>query len=223
MATGEPGFSLTEQQEGYADAQPDGSCIAYWDSIGCVWTIGYGTTGPDVLQGVRWTEAQAAARMEVDWDKFRAGVLRACPVLVNYPNRLGACTDFAYNEGIGAFASSTLHSLINRQDWSGATAQFAKWNIAGGRVIPDLVRRRASEVVLFQTPEQSSQIGMPLVALHPLQSIPIAVETIPPLDPNSKIAPHSANSDVEGLDTSSIPALIASFAKLLVASIQQSQ
>lgn len=194
MAVGEPGFSLTESFEGYADEQPDGSCVSYWDSIGCVWTIGHGTTGVDVVKGTHWTRAQADDRCNSDWEKFKQGVLRASPVLVNYPNRLGACVDFAYNEGIGRYQSSTLRSLVNRQDWTAAALEFPKWNLGGGRVIADLVRRRASEQALFRMVDSPQIIVPASPVLAPVQE--------------------------QELDNSSFPALVSSFAKRLAALIQ---
>ena len=41
---------------------------AYWDPIGNVWTVGWGSTGPAVHEGTVWTleEAEAALQNDVD-------------------------------------------------------------------------------------------------------------------------------------------------------------
>lgn len=41
---------------------------AYWDPIGQCWTIGDGHTGPEVHQGLVWTQAQADAQLTADID-----------------------------------------------------------------------------------------------------------------------------------------------------------
>jgi lysozyme len=159
MATMAPskGLLICMQAEGYADQLPDGSCRAYWDSIGCVWTIGYGSTGAGITSGLIWTHDQAVARLQQDWDAAQAGVLRASPILsdpANF-NRLDAVTDFAYNEGIGHYQSASLRSYINRGDWTSAQAEFPKWDLAGGKVIPGLVTRRSLERTVFVAPVSS--------------------------------------------------------------------
>lgn len=207
------GIELTENQEGYANAQPDGSCVAYWDSIGCVWTIGFGCTGKDITRGTHWTRDYAVQRLQLAWNAARAGVLRASPILANYPNRLDACTDFAYNEGIGAFASSTLHSLINRQDWSAAAAQFARWDVGGGRVVAALVRRRASEAALFQLVATTATPATPFPPPMP-QPTTAAGISMPSLSVAPELDLGNTRSDF-GLDTSSLPALFSTFAKAL--------
>ncbi|MDP2640772.1 MAG: glycoside hydrolase family protein, partial [Betaproteobacteria bacterium] len=47
-------------------------------------------------------------------------------------------------------AKSTLLKKLNAGDYSGAAAEFPKWNKAGGKVLKGLVARRAAEAELFQ-------------------------------------------------------------------------
>ena len=72
-------------------------------------------------------------------------------------NAHDACVSFVYNCGIGAFKKSTLLKLINQGKFEQAAAQFAKWNKAGGRVWPGLVRRRAAEAALFLEPPPAEE------------------------------------------------------------------
>lgn len=114
-----------------------------------VWTCGWGSTGPDVVEGTVWTQQQANARMEKDVKVFVDGVLKVSPVLKDYPNKLSAIADFAYNCGLGNYRSSTLCKKVNAGDWEGAAEEFGKWTKAGGKELAGLVRRRQAEKQLF--------------------------------------------------------------------------
>ena len=111
-------------------------------------TIGWGSTGPDIGPGTVWTQEEADARFLDDLTKFGDGVDR----LVRVPltdNQFAALVSFAYNVGLGALAGSTLLRKLNAGDYEGAADQFPRWNKGGGRVLPGLVRRRAAERDLF--------------------------------------------------------------------------
>ena len=65
-------------------------------------------------------------------------------------NELDALTSLVYNIGIGAFKKSTLLSLLNQgADRHLVADQFLRWNKAGGKVLPGLVKRRLAEHNLF--------------------------------------------------------------------------
>lgn len=123
--------------------------VAYPDpgsKDGKPWTIGWGHTGPEVVKGLVWTQAQADAAFEKDLLKFEARVAR----LVNVPLTQGqydALVLFEYNTG--ALHSSTLLKLLNARDYAGAQAQFKRWNKNDGKVMRGLIRRRAAEECLF--------------------------------------------------------------------------
>lgn len=114
-----------------------------------VWTVGYGATGPDVRQGVTWTQEQAEKRLERDLMGFgsRVDVLVRVELSVG---QMAALASLAYNIGIEAFRKSTLLRLLNAGDYKGAAAQFDRWNRGGGKVLRGLVRRRREERVLFE-------------------------------------------------------------------------
>lgn len=60
-----------------------------------------------------------------------------------------ALVSFAFNVGAGAFAGSTLLRKLNAGDYIGASEEFKRWNMSGGRVQGGLVRRREDEKNLF--------------------------------------------------------------------------
>jgi lysozyme len=77
------------------------------------------------------------------------GTLRQCPVLVNYPKKLAAITDFSFNLGVGRLQMSTLRRKINAKDWTGAVYQLMRWNKGGGKVLRGLTLRRLAESKLL--------------------------------------------------------------------------
>lgn len=121
---------------------------AYQDAVG-IWTIGYGSTGPNVREGLVWTQAQADddLRRRLVYE-FAPGVIKALHRPYT-PQQLAAMVCLAYNIGIKAFASSTLVRLFNLGDNVAAESQFARWNKAGGKVLNGLASRRAAEAALF--------------------------------------------------------------------------
>ena len=119
-------------------------------------TIGYGSTfysdGRKVtLQDQPITIPMAEGLLDLTLNKiFIPGVLRACPVLINHPDKLGAIVAFAYNLGVGRLQSSTLRRKINEQDWEAAANELLKWNMGGGKVLKGLDARRKAEKAMFE-------------------------------------------------------------------------
>ena len=112
-----------------------------------VWTCGYGSTGPDVVKGIKWTQEYAEQRMRADASIFIKGVLKLSPPLAKPENvvRLCAVASFAYNLGLTRLAGSTMLKLINKEDWEGAAQSCMLWVRGGGKVLPGLVARRTTE------------------------------------------------------------------------------
>lgn len=122
---------------------------AYWDADGKVWTIGWGDTGPDVVEGLRITQAEADERLRRRLAReFVPGVLNVLTRPANQA-QLDAMVDLAYNIGVEAFQGSTLVRLFNAGDQAGAAEQFPRWNKSGGKVLLGLRRRRAADRARF--------------------------------------------------------------------------
>ncbi len=101
---------------------------AYWDADGKVWTIGWGDTGPDVVKGLRITQAEADERLQRRLTReFVPGVLAALTRPATQA-QLDAMVDLAYNIGVAAFQGSTLVRLFNGGVVWGAAEQFPRWN-----------------------------------------------------------------------------------------------
>jgi lysozyme len=161
------GLQLTENFEGcYLHAYPDPASplgkelqrLGMWQSVlrtgviasallklsGAPWTIGVGHTGPEVKYGLVWTQDQADAQLLADV----AGAVAAVNRLVTTPLTQGefdALVDFVFNLGVGAFAGSTMLKLLNAGNHAAAAHEFEKWDMAGGKHVAGLLRRRVAE------------------------------------------------------------------------------
>lgn len=112
-------------------------------------SIGYGhliQPGED-LRYVTPAQAQELLLSDVSWAE--AAVRSAVTLDLNQP-QFDALVLLAYNIGAGAFRRSTLVRMLNAGDVAGAAAQFPRWNMAGGQVLPALVARRERERSLFE-------------------------------------------------------------------------
>jgi len=139
MRTSQRGLSLIKSFEGLR-------LLAYRDAVG-VWTIGYGATR-GVKPGMSVTKEQAERMLLNDVQRFESEVERLVKVPLS-GNQWDALVSFTYNLGASNLESSTLLRLLNVGDYAGAAEQFPRWNKAGGKVLPGLVRRREAERVLF--------------------------------------------------------------------------
>lgn len=112
-----------------------------------VWTIGYGFT-KGVKKGDTITRGQADARLVHELGDFGDQVEKMVKVPLKQC-QFDALVSFAFNVGVGALRDSTLLKLLNAGNYAGAADQFTRWNKAGGKVLPGLVKRRAAEKELF--------------------------------------------------------------------------
>lgn len=74
-------------------------------------------------------------------------MLKVSPVLINYPESLGALTDFAYNLGVARYRASTMREYVDQERWADATVEIHKWRRGGGKILRGLVLRRAAEAL----------------------------------------------------------------------------
>lgn len=147
---GPDGVGLIKRFEGCARMRSDGRIEAYPDpgTGGAPWTIGWGSTGPDVRRGTIWTQEQADAMLESELIDYADEVSKAIGDAPTTQLQFDALVSFHYNTG--AIARATLTKLHKAGDFVGAAAQFGRWNKAGGRVLAGLTKRRAAEAELYR-------------------------------------------------------------------------
>jgi lysozyme len=143
MQYSKDGLHLTEQFEGVR-------LTAYPDSAtgGDPWNIGYGHTGPEVHSGMTITQEQAENYLMQDVAKAAADVNAKVTVEITQ-GEFDALVDFAFNCGCGNLNGSTLLKKLNAGDYEGAAHEFEKWDMAAGKHMAGLLRRRQAEELLF--------------------------------------------------------------------------
>lgn len=118
------------------------------------WSIGYGcnyladgspvTRSTPPLPDMDAAEALLQAQLGPLADRVDAMVRVYLPVCAS-----AALYSFAWNEGAGALARSTLLRLANAGNMQAAADEFPKWVYAAGRKLDGLVQRRAVERAVF--------------------------------------------------------------------------
>jgi lysozyme len=144
------GAALIKSFEGCHER--DGNVFKPYVCPGKVLTIGWGHTnhhGRAFDKSARWTRQECDAAFDDDMRGFAEQVTALVKVPLKQ-HQFDALASFAYNVGIGNLKSSTLLRKLNSGDSAGAALEFHRWNRSNGKVLPGLVRRRASEALLFQ-------------------------------------------------------------------------
>lgn len=178
MKINEAGLKLVKDQEGYFPtsypdiASPLGrACAAKkisvyndkykqlpgWEKIdGGPWTIGWGSTGPDIKPDMKWTVEQCEARLRQEMARFEIGIAQKIKVPLT-SNQFSALCSFCYNLGLGPLDQS-VGKKLNAGDYAGAADAMLAYNKAGRplQVLPGLTKRREAEKKLFLTPDSAS-------------------------------------------------------------------
>lgn len=121
------------------------------------WTIGYGHTF-GVVEGQTITKEQADIFLQEDLYDAMNGALRYCPILADYPEKLGAIISFVFNLGTQRLRESTLRKRINEQNWEEAAKEIKKWVYAGKVILPGLIKRRIAESKYLADYKKTDQI-----------------------------------------------------------------
>ena len=109
---------------------------AYPDPLtgGAPWTIGYGHTGPDVVPGLVWTQAQAEAALAADILRHNAELARHLPWMERLdPVRRRVLQNMAFNLGVGTpggtkgvLGFKNTLAMIERGDYAAAASGMLK-------------------------------------------------------------------------------------------------
>lgn len=143
------GIALIKRFEGCARRLPDGRIAAYPDpgTGGAPWTIGWGSTGGGIGPETVWSQQQCDERFERDLARYASDVAAALGDAPTTQAQFDALVSFHYNTG--AIGRATLTVRHRASDHEAATAEFARWNRAGGQVLRGLAIRRAAEAALY--------------------------------------------------------------------------
>ena len=151
MKTSENGLKLIQEFENFVNAP-------YLDSAR-VWTIGYGSTyypngkpvtGRDKPITREYAETIQRHVIATDFEPVINDLLKkeiASGFITQ--NMYDAIVSLTYNIGINGFKRSSVLRLLKQGDKSNARNAFLLWNMAGGKVLRGLVRRRERERKLF--------------------------------------------------------------------------
>jgi len=157
------GLNTIRSQEGRA-------LRAYQDTVG-VWTVGYGLTNYDA--GLPWKVGRGLVITEeqAEWfllKSIRNNYLPDVHIALSggtYQKPQGAVdggTDFHFN--CGGIRKATWPKLLGAGRMAEAKTSMESWNRAGGRVLQDLVRRRATDWAIVSA-ENYGHITGPVVVV----------------------------------------------------------
>jgi lysozyme len=125
-------------------------------------TIGYGHTSaagpPRVYVGMVITEADADAILSADLASVELEVSHLVTAPLNQ-NQFDALVSFQYNTGWLSHRNCSLLNAVNAQNRATTDADWMLYDRAQGKVLTGLVRRRAAERTLFDTPIVMAQRG----------------------------------------------------------------
>lgn len=150
LTLGARGKALIKKWEGCARKRGDGLFEAYPDpgsADGRPWTIGWGSTGPDIARGLAWTQAQCDARFDDEIGGYAAEVADALNGASATQGQFDALVSFHYNTG--AIRKATLTRLHRQGRFAEAAREFAKWIYNDGKVLAGLRKRRDEEAALY--------------------------------------------------------------------------
>lgn len=122
--------------------QREGSrSTAYRDSRG-IWTIGVGHTGPEVREGLSWSEVQIkdALTQDIGWAEHAVNSTIKVPMT---QNQFDAFVSVCFNIGAHGFENSSMARLFNEGVQASARA-FMLWDRPA-----EIIGRRTAEMKQF--------------------------------------------------------------------------
>jgi GH24 family phage-related lysozyme (muramidase) len=147
------GWTLLKTWEGCRlSAYPDPA------SGGAPWTIGYGHTGAEVVQGLTITQEQTEAWLKQDVAEAAGAVDRLLSGVTLTPRQRDALISFCFNVGVGALERSTLRKRLRAGESPAVVIaqELPRWHKGPNGPVEGLKRRRAAEVSHAQTTEATS-------------------------------------------------------------------
>ena len=120
---------------------------AYLDAVD-VPTIAYGRTKDVKIKDI-CTQQQAEDWLEEELVEYEGYVNEAVKVELTQP-QFDSLVSWTYNLGPSNLNRSSMLRVLNTSDYDNVPEQIMRWNKAGGRVLPGLVRRREAEAEMFK-------------------------------------------------------------------------
>ena len=125
------------------------SPITYQDAAGYP-TIGFGHL---IRPGEKIQEpllGEAAERLLHQDIAPKAAAVNARVAVPLFQGQFDAVVSWTYNLGEGALKNSTMLKKINAGRHAEVPGQMKRWNLAGGKVLKGLERRRSAEAALYE-------------------------------------------------------------------------
>lgn len=132
----------------------EGCRLEAYQDVGGVWTIGYGSTGPGIMEGLTISQKTAEGMLLGHVNDLGLQLVDILKSKVYYVNQqqFDALTSFVYNIGIGAFKKSHMCELLSKGDSKSlelAAQEFPRWDKVKGQPDVGLMARRKAEQELF--------------------------------------------------------------------------
>ena len=158
MQTGAKGLALIKSFEGcilQAYDDYNDRIATHMQLVRGTLTIGWGHTSaagpPPVAIGMTITQDQANQILAADLVPVEAEVAKYVTAPLNQ-NQFDALVSFPFNTGWLGHPGCSLTRALNAGNYTLAAADFSLYDMASGRVLTGLVRRRKAEADLFNTP-----------------------------------------------------------------------
>lgn len=168
----------------YDDARPK-KILKEGDPVVGVLTAGVGHTGPDVVIGMRVTQALSRAWLKSDLlNKAAKPLYRKIGDVVHdlTEHQYAALLSFVFNLGTGNPAKRewAIWGLLRKRKFDQIHQQFAKFVYWNGKKSTGLVNRRAAEQVLWATNEPGTDsLTPPSSVTRREETPPLAADPVP--------------------------------------------
>lgn len=122
----------------------EGNSFTPYRDVGGVWTVCNGITGPDVVKGKKYTQAECDALLKKHLQPYARSVERSVKVPSNAYQK-AALISFSYNVGISAFEHSSVLRNLNAGRYQQACDGLRSWIYVDRVKIQGLANRREVE------------------------------------------------------------------------------
>ena len=116
-----------------------------------VLTIGYGST-KGVKEGDTITQEQADELLLHEMSEYE-GYINEMVTTDLKQNQFDSLVSWVFNLGPANLKASTMLKVLNLGNLEGVPEQMKRWNIANGKTLDGLIRRREAEALLFENKE----------------------------------------------------------------------